>query len=111
MANGIESAIQDRASESGDFSRGSPTVQIVATVEEDLSRNSGELALASVRRELMAGDPRVSNVVVDHVVDSFAVDTSTVLVWSEAETIRRMLTNALEDEGMTVGETAVRADA
>jgi len=110
MANGIESAIQDRASESGNFEANTPIVEIIVTVEEDLSRNDAELSLASIRREVMGADPLTSNVTQDYTVNSFAAETASALSWEDAQNVRGALRNAVRDEGYTIAGTAIQAD-
>jgi len=110
MANGIEDAIQERAAEAGNFEADKPIVQIIVTVEEDLSRNAAELALASIRREVMGADPIISNVTQDHTVNSFAAVTASALSWEDAQNIRSTLRNAVRDQDYTIAGTAVQAD-
>ncbi|MFW5900691.1 MAG: hypothetical protein ACOCTH_02825 [Halodesulfurarchaeum sp.] len=87
-----------------------PIVQIIATVSKSLDRNEAEMVLASIRREIMSGDPLVQNVTQDYTVDSFAVETASAISWEDAQNTRSMLRNALRDEGYMIEGTAVQAD-
>jgi hypothetical protein len=87
-----------------------PIVEIIVTVEEDLSRQQAEMELASIRREVLSGDPIVQNVTQDYTVDSFAAETASAISWEDAQNVRSALRNAIRSEGMTIRGSAVQAD-
>lgn len=108
MADSFAESLQKRAQ--GDRTAQTPIVQIIATVSTDLDMNEAELTLASIRREIMSGDPLVQNVTQDYTVDSFAVETASAISWEDAQNTRSMLRNALRNEGYTIKGIAVQAD-
>lgn len=99
-----------RSMAEGGSSAQTPIVEIIVTVEEDLSRQQAEMELASIRREVLSGDPIVQNITQDYTVDSFAAETASAISWEDAQNVRSALRNAIRSEGMTIRGSAVQAD-
>jgi hypothetical protein len=105
----FEETLRSMAEGSGTSAQ-TPIVTIIVTVEEDLTRNEAELELASIRQEILAGDPLVQNVTQDYTVNSFAAETASSISWEDARNVRSSLRNAVRDEGMTLRGSAIQAD-
>jgi len=98
----FEDTLRSMAEGSGTSAQ-TPIVTIIVTVQENLK-------LASIRREVLSGDPVVQNVTQDYTVDSFAVETASSISWEDAQNARSALRNAVRDEGMTLRGSAIQAD-
>ena len=99
-----------RSMAEGGSSAQTPIVEIIVTVEEDLSRQQAEMELASIRREVLSGDPIVQNITQDYTVDSFAAETASAISWEDAQNVRSALRNAIRSAGLTIRGSAVQAD-
>ena len=109
MASSFEKALRERADQSTTEAQ-KPLVQIIGTVEEDISRQEAERALASIRQGLMATDPIISNVTQDYTVNSFAAVTASAISWEAARDIRSAMRNEIRDAGYIVDGIAIQAD-
>jgi len=99
-----------RSMAEGGSSAQTPIVEIIVTVEEDLSRQEAEMELASIRREVLSGDPIVQNITQDYTVNSFAAETASAISWEDAQNVRSSLRNAIRSAGLTIRGSAVQAD-
>lgn len=79
-----------------------PTVVIVATVEEDVDHTEAQRVAGVLRREVMNTDPLVQNVDSDYTVNSFGAHTASAISWSDAQNIRSLMRMTLRDEGYTI---------
>jgi hypothetical protein len=109
MSTPFEEALRERVDVSTEESQ-MPVIQVIGTVESDISRQEAEQALASIRRGLMATDPIVSNVTQDYTVNSFAAVTASAISWEDAQNIRAAMRNEIRDAGYTVEGIAIQAD-
>jgi uncharacterized protein (DUF2267 family) len=110
MANGIESALRERAESSPRNAAQTPIVVVVATVAEDIDHTESQRVAGNLRREVLAATSLVQNVKADHTVNSFGAHTTSALMYEDVQDIRSQMRNALRDEGYTVEGVAVQAD-
>ena len=108
MPGTIEDALMERA-ESARTAQ-TPTVVVVATIEEDLTHTQAQTVAGILRREVMNTDPVVQNVKADYTVNSFGAHTASAINWSDAQNIRSLMRMTLQDEGYTVKGVSIMAE-